>query len=76
MTDNLSSAIDLTVSLVKNDINKLINLHMLASNVKICENNVGAIIKLLSMIFVKVGGNDNQNSASYSPPSCFNHMYL
>ena len=40
----------ITVSLINNDINILINLYTLTSIVRICENNFGSIIKLLSMI--------------------------
>ena len=43
-------AIDLTVSLVNNDINLVINLYMLTSFGKIHKNIFGSIIKLLSMI--------------------------
>ena len=50
LTNTLSSAIDITASIVKNDIDKLINVSMLTSIVKTCENNFGSIFKLLSMI--------------------------
>ena len=53
-TDNsvrqIPSAIDLTVSLVNNDINLLMNLYMLTSFGKIRLQTFGSIIKLLLMI--------------------------